>query len=244
MSKNITTSYLLQTQAESAKPAAVQERSGRGGSRRTGPRAAGWPTAFGPRHRRRRRRRRRSLRGSTGSRGVALAAAQPPAGGPRPGADDRGTKSRGPTAGLPAITRTTAATCTQGNETAAAASSRLSRLPRSQVDTSRPGQAVAGGPGRLPDAARPPGQVAGGPPVDRRHRSIVRQPPISPGWRQQSALAAKREQSLARQPPAIGHTERLDHEPAASLASRTIRAHGDLSRRVSVVSGSRRRPGH
>lgn len=241
MSKNITTSYLLQAQAKSAKPAAMQERSGSGGSRRTGPRAAGRPAAFGPRHRQRRRR--RSLRGSAGSRGVALTAAQPPAGGPRPGADDRGTKSRGPTASPPTITRTTAATCTQGNETAAAASSRLSRLPRSQVDTARPGQAVAGGPGRLPDAARSPSQVAGGPPVDHRHRSIVRQPPISPGWRQQPALAAKREQSLARQSPAAGHAERPDHEPAASLASRTIRAHGDLSRRVFVVSGSRRRPG-
>lgn len=229
----------MQAQTESTEPAAVQERDGRGGGRWTGSRAAGRSAASGPRNWRRRRRRRRSLRGPTGSRGVALAAAQSPADEPWPGADDRGTKSRGPPAGPSATTRTTATTCTQGKETAAAASPRLSRLSRPEVDTARPGQAVAGGPGRLPDAARPSGQVAGGTPVDRCHRPVVRRSSCSGRrWRQQPATAAKREQPSARQSPAAGHAERPDHEPAASLTSHPTLTY-TLLRGISSVSRSR-----
>lgn len=189
--------FLLQTQAESAEFASVQERSWRGGGRRAESRVARRPAVSGSRYRRQRQRSRwrQSLRRHAGSRGVAFAAAQPPANGPRSSADDRGTKSRGSLAGLSVATRTTTA-CTQGsNETAAAASSRLSRLPRPQVDTARTGQAVAGSPGRLSDTARSPGQVAGSPTVNRRHSTVVESATRIERWRyryrrEQSAVAA------------------------------------------------------
>lgn len=165
---------VLQAQAESAEPVTVQERSrggGGGGSRGRGR----WPEpSVGRRTVARRKREcgwRGAVRGPAGS-GDALAAAsqtEPPAQPPlRPGAHDRGTKSRSTT--QPKGTTTAAVAACSRPRTS---SSRLSRLPGPEGDTPRPGQALEGGVGRLSNATRPPRQVSGCPAFDSHPRALL-----------------------------------------------------------------------
>lgn len=160
--------FLLQAQAESAEPVAVQERSrgcgsgSRGGGWRPWQGVDGWTIAPGHRE----RGWRGAVRGPAGS-GDALAAAQSPAQPPpRPGADDRGTKSRSATQ-----PKGTTAAAVAAFARPRAASSRLSRLPGPQGDTARPGQALQGSLRRLSNAASPPRQVPGSPALDSHARA-------------------------------------------------------------------------